>query len=352
VKFGILVTAVHDGSVPPSRQLGEDQALVQLADDLGFTTMYVGQHFLADEIRFLQPVPYLAYLSHWSARMRLATGIALLSLLHPVDAAEQMATLDAISGGRAVFGVGLGYSETEFAAFGIPKASRVRRFEESIAVLRQLWSGEPVDFTGEHFALKCAPSAVQPVQPGGIPIWIGGQSEPAVRRAARLGDAWYAAPFPTMHGLRDLRDTWVAERQRLGLGVDGEFPVRRDLVIAPTREQALERAYALTRKRYAAYARWGLDDSPAAAPTGWASLAEEEIGRRFILGPPESCAEQLLELERDTGMTEFVYKPHWAGVPHEDGMRQLERFGSEVLPLLPAATPSTTPVMQHRERQK
>jgi len=340
MKFGILVTAVHDRSVPPAQQFTEDRALVTAADQLGFDTMYVGQHFLADEIRFLQPVPYLAYLSTVSQRMRLATGIALLTLLHPVDAAEQLATLDAVSGGRAVFGVGLGYSAAEFQAFGIDRASRVRRFEESIALLRQLWSGEPVDFSGEHFTVKCSPSAVQPVQPGGIPIWIGGQSLRAVQRAARLGDAWYAAPFPTMTELRGLRQTWLAQRRDLGLRTDGEFPVRRDLMIAPTRAQALERAYLVSRKRYAAYARWGLDAGPAADATGWASLAEEDIGRRFILGPPQECAEQLLALERDTGMTEFVYKPHWAGVPHRDGMAQLEQFGTEVLPLLSAASSS------------
>jgi alkanesulfonate monooxygenase SsuD/methylene tetrahydromethanopterin reductase-like flavin-dependent oxidoreductase (luciferase family) len=294
-----------------------------------------GQHFLGAELRYYQPVPWLTHMAPFAPSMRTATGIILLSMVNPVETAEQIATLDVLTGGRAVFGVGLGYSAHEFAAFGVEPGTRVARFEESLALIRRLWSGSPVDFAGRFFSVADARPAVQPIQPGGPPVWIGGQAEGAVRRAARMGDAWYAPPFPTHDELARLRAMYLRTRSKAGLAVDGEFPVRRELLIAPSRSAGLDAALDRYRARYEIYRKWGLRGSNTPAePSG--SQVRADVEDRFLLGPPQDVAASLDRLRAEVGMTHFVYKPHWPGLPHAEAMRQLELFGTEVMPLLAA----------------
>ena len=236
MRFGILLTSVHDASVDPRQQVREHEELVRSAEDLGFDLMVCGQHFLGSELRYYQPVPWLTHLSAVAPTMRAATGIILLSMVNPVDIAEQMATLDVLSDGRAVFGVGLGYSAHEFDAFGVEPGTRVARFEESLRIVRAMWSGDEVDVEGRFHSVRGARPSVLPVQPGGPPVWVGGQAAGAVRRAARMGDAWYAPPFPTHTELASLRRLFLDTRAAAGLPTDGAFPVRRELLIAPSKE--------------------------------------------------------------------------------------------------------------------
>jgi alkanesulfonate monooxygenase SsuD/methylene tetrahydromethanopterin reductase-like flavin-dependent oxidoreductase (luciferase family) len=343
MKFGIVLTPVHGRETPPDRHIAEHVEAAQLAEQLGFSTIVAGQHFLGSELRFYQPVPYLTYLSTKVPTMEMATGVVLLSLVNPVDIAEQVATMDVVTGGRAIFGVGLGYSDHEYGAFGLERSQRVSRFEESIALVRQLWASQPVEFDGKFFQLSLPTPSVQPIQKR-LPMWIGAQAEPSVRRAGRLGESWYAAPFPNNRELRELASMYFEERAANNHTAEIEFPVRRDLVIAPTREAAIEQAYERSRARYATYKAWGLDKkSGAPAGSSFADLDREQIEQRFILGTAEECAEELMRLRDEIGMTNFIYKPHWQGFPHLESMRQLEEFGTRIAPLLQSTDDSVAP---------
>jgi len=339
MKFGILLTAIWGRETPPNVQINEHRELVQLADQLGFESMVAGQHFLGTELRYYQPVPYLTHMSQFAPTMHPTIGLVLLSLVNPVELAEQVATLDVVSGGRARLCVGLGYSDHEFRAFGIPRESRVKRFEEGLELIKALWSGEEVTFTGKLFNVENALPSVMPLQRPRPPIWIGGQGEKAIRRAARMADAWYPPPFPTHEGLAKLRAIFLEERHRVGLPLDGEFPVRRELVIASSRAEARRMAAARSQARYDLYLKWGLGGDLDSNNKGFGSQADEDIDARFILGTAEDCAEQLDALRRDLGMTEFLLKPQWFGLPHAEAMQQLELFGTKVVPLLRGKTP-------------
>ena len=146
MEFGILLTSVHNDTTDARQQRREHEELVTTAEQLGFGLMVAGQHYLGAELRYFQPVPWLTHMSAFAPTMTTATGIVLLSMVNPVDIAEQIATLDVLTDGRTVFGVGLGYSGHEFAAFGVQSGTRVARFEESLALVRRLWSGETVTF--------------------------------------------------------------------------------------------------------------------------------------------------------------------------------------------------------------
>jgi alkanesulfonate monooxygenase SsuD/methylene tetrahydromethanopterin reductase-like flavin-dependent oxidoreductase (luciferase family) len=269
--------------------------------------------------------------------MQVAIGIILLSLVNPVETAEQVATLDAVTGGRAILGVGLGYSDHEFKAFGIARESRVERFEEGLELIKALWSGDEVNFHGSNFVVEGVTPSVLPVQRPRPPIWIGGQGEKAIRRAARLADAWYAPPFPTHAGLARLRAVFLEERAKAGLALDGDFPLRRELLIAGSRAEARRLAAQCSAARYNTYLKWGLGDRLDGDAKGFGSQADEDIDSRFILGTPEECAAELQRLRTDLGMTHFMFKSHWPGLPHLEAMRQVELFGTRVMPLLRAA---------------
>jgi alkanesulfonate monooxygenase SsuD/methylene tetrahydromethanopterin reductase-like flavin-dependent oxidoreductase (luciferase family) len=334
MKFGVLLTAIWGRETDPRVQIDEHREIVQLAGQLGYQSMVAGQHFLGAELRYYQPIPYLTYMSQFAPTMHPTIGLILLSLVNPVELAEQVATLDVVSGGRARLGIGLGYSDHEFRAFGIPRETRVKRFEEGLELIKALWSGQAVNFVGDLFRVENALPSVLPIQQPRPPIWIGGQGEKAIRRAARMADAWYPPPFPTHEGLAKLRNIFLEERARVGLPLDAEFPVRRELVIAPSRAEARRLAAARSQARYNLYLKWGLGDDLDNNNKGFGSQADEDIDARFILGTAEECAEQLDALRRNLGMTEFLLKPQWLGLPHAEAMRQVELFGTKVMPLL------------------
>ncbi len=332
MKFGILLTSVYDASVDARVQRQQHEELVRTAEELGFDLMVCGQHFLGSELRYFQPVPWLTHMGQVAPTMQVATGIVLLSMVNPVEIAEQMATLDVLTDGRAIFGVGLGYSGHEFDAFGVEPGTRVKRFEESLELVKALWSGEKVDFEGRFHSVRDAQPSVLPLQQDGIPIWVGGQAAGAVRRAARMGDAWYSPPFPSHTELGELRTIFLETRQELELSTDGDFPLRRELLIAPNRAAGMEAALERYRARYETYKKWGLSGENTPVDSG--AELRANIEEQFILGSAAECAEQLGRLRDDLGMTHFVYKPHWPGLPHRDAMAQLEQFGASVVPEL------------------
>ena len=124
----------------------QDQiAMVHHARDRGWDTLLTGQHYLNEgDNKQLQLVPFLARLSAEAGEMRVGTGILLLNLHNPVHVAETIATLDIIARGNFIFGVGLGYRDAEFDAFGVPKGERVKRFEAYLELVQKLWTGKPV----------------------------------------------------------------------------------------------------------------------------------------------------------------------------------------------------------------
>ena len=167
----------------------EAAEIFRQAKGMGFSTLYMPQHFIAYPTVWPQPMQILSRFAPDSDGMRLLTGILLLTYHNPVDIAEQTATLDQISNGRFTLGVGLGYVEKELEAFGTNRAQRVSRLEESIALMKELWTGEEVNHEGQHWTVRGGRLGLTPVQKPHPPIWLAGQSRGAVRRAAAIADA-------------------------------------------------------------------------------------------------------------------------------------------------------------------
>lgn len=193
LRLGLFLSAQHPPGVRPADALRDHLEQVALVRDLGFESLWAGQHFLSQPFQMFQTVPLLARVAAEAGGMTLGPGILLLTLLNPIEVAENAATLDAITDGRFVLGVGLGYRATENAAFGVGKG-RGDLFERKLAVVRRLLAGESVTAAGEGFALEDASLALLPERPP--PVWIAANSDKAVTRAARLGDAGCSTRTP------------------------------------------------------------------------------------------------------------------------------------------------------------
>jgi probable F420-dependent oxidoreductase len=164
--------------------------VAQRADELGFDDLWVTNNTV-DVIGSFDSLTVLTYAAALTTRIRLGVSVMVLPTYHPVHVAHVVATLDQLSGGRATLGVGLGRAE-EYALFQVPVERRVRRFTESIELIRALWSDDEVTFGGELYTAEGARLGIRPLQQP-PPIWLGSFHPDALRRAARIGDGWMGA---------------------------------------------------------------------------------------------------------------------------------------------------------------
>jgi probable F420-dependent oxidoreductase len=185
-------------------------ALAQAAEAVGFESIWTVEHTIIpagyasaypydrsgkmpggrDDFPLPDPLIWMAFVAAATTRIKLATGILILPQHNPVLAAKQIATLDHLSRGRVLLGIGIGWLREEFAALGVPFEGRAARTEEYMAALRELWSADKPTFEGRFVAFKEAYCRPQPVNKS-VPIIVGGHSEAAVRRAGRLGDGFF-----------------------------------------------------------------------------------------------------------------------------------------------------------------
>jgi probable F420-dependent oxidoreductase len=294
LRIGVTVPNVHEALAEPAII----EAVGRMADELGFDSIWCNDHLAIPGARedggaqpayaaaygeqrgqnIYEPLIVLAYLAAVTRRVVLGTSVYLLPLRNPVLAAKQAVSLDQLSDGRLVLGVGVGWLESEFAALGVPYRQRGRRTDEAIAVLKTLCGQDSADFL---------PKPVQRPHP---PLWIGGRSDAAVRRAARAGDAWHPSHL-TVEELRRQIPELRAECERAGRSPDDvAVTTRRKLV---------------------------LDGSPTDADAD-----------RVLQGDAGAIAATVAELEQ-VGVAHLIVE--LPGSSEGDLLENLEWFGREVL---------------------
>src|SRR5438309_3005157 len=256
MKFGIGLSVQHLPRRATGRPVREHVEQVRLARAVGFTSIWASQHYLSDPFTYFQPIPTLARLAADARGLTLGTGVLLLPLHHPVDIAEQLATLDVISDGRLICGVGLGYRDVENTALGHDPKQRVGRLVEGLEVLERLWSGEPVDYEGRHFSLRSVRISMRPMQSPRPPIWLAANSDAGVRRAARLGDAWLMNPHTTLTTLERQLALFRSTRRELGRSPAVETPLIKECYVSPEAATAVAEAARFVGPKYQAYRRW------------------------------------------------------------------------------------------------
>jgi probable F420-dependent oxidoreductase len=237
------------GAVFPQLEIGSDPAVIrdytQAVESMGFDHILVYDHVLGahpDRFKdlydgkfrppydyrstFHEPFVLFGYLAALTTRVELATGIVILPQRQTALVAKQAAEVDVLSGGRLRLGVGIGWNHVEFEALNESFRNRGRRVEEQIALLRRLWTEDLVDFDGKYHAIRQAGIQPLPVQRP-IPIWMGGMSDPAMRRIARIADGWYPQQQAGERGQQavGLMRQYVAEagRDPARFGIEGRL---------------------------------------------------------------------------------------------------------------------------------
>jgi probable F420-dependent oxidoreductase len=186
------------------------------AEELGFADVWVSEHIIIPRgapyppsAIFYDPVLTLTWAAAFTKRVRLGTTVLVLPMRHPIPLAKELATLQGLSEGRLILGAGVGWMEAEFKALGVPFRQRGRRMDEGIALMRAVWSQDPVSFHGKYIEAELEDMRMLPL-PAPIPIWIGGITEAALARAVRIGDGW--------HGTRSTPEEAAAMVKRLRAG--------------------------------------------------------------------------------------------------------------------------------------
>ncbi|MDP7981750.1 MAG: LLM class flavin-dependent oxidoreductase [Conexivisphaerales archaeon] len=301
-----------------------------LADGLGLSGIYVGEHHFSEDGWCPSPFVALGAAAAVTRRLRLVTDIVVLPLHNPFEVAEHVAVLDALSGGRAVLGVGLGYRREEYDAFGASYRRRAEDYDSKLSAVRALLEGKSVRAGGMD--LVTYPRPVQRPRPL---IWVAAKSELAVRRAAGRGDAWIMDPVTDISVLERRVRAYREEMGRLGKEVR-DLPLRREVFVSRS-EADLRRAEELMlRSYYEDYYRWGhLQDSegrevdPREVPF---EEIRDQVLSRFLVGTPAQVIEAVDEYRRRLGITELVAKMSFPGITHDMRSSAIELLAREVLP--------------------
>jgi probable F420-dependent oxidoreductase len=302
------VTALRFGAQLAHHEASEQFEMVRTVERLGFDSVWTGDH-----VSFHNPMhdslALLAAYAGVTTRVKLGTAVYLLALRPAAIAAKAAATVDVLSRGRLIFGVGVGgENPKEFELCGVPHHERGARVTEGIDVVRTLWRDTPASFKGRFSSFEGVSIDPKPVQTPLPPIWVGGRSDAALARAGRQGDGWVSyvvQPERYAQSLAKIR----AAAETAGRTLDG-FAAAHLAFITVGRDYESARGVWVKQltKRYAQ------DFGPLA-------------GKYGIIGTPAQCAEQL-EKFRAAGCTYFVMNP--IGEP-KDEREQLERIAADVM---------------------
>lgn len=286
-------------------------------EQMGYDSLWVSEHILFYG-PILEAVPQLGALAALTQKATLGTAIFLLPLRHPTIVAKSFSTLDVISNGRMVLGIGVGGEfPREFEATGVPVNERGPRSNEAIRVMKRLWTEDDVTHEGRFFSFSGATMAPKPVQPGGPPIVVAGRSEAAMRRAARLGDGYMPYLF-TPDRYKAAAASIAQQREAAGKSLDGfQWVLYQFTALADTHDEAHRRAVVRLSRQY------NQDFEPL-------------VDRYCVLGTAEQCAERLTQFVQ-AGARHIILVPIG---PEGELMRHLEAYQRDVLPLVRRETAS------------
>lgn len=318
----------------PAEVRASMEAMVEegvLAERAGFHSVQVPDRHGRPECRFPAPEQLLTLLAHETERVMLGSFTFVATLVHPMKAAEQFAVIDNLSGGRLVTTVSRGFMAPFWEQFGIPQERLLGRFQETLEIWRRAFEGERFAFDGDHWRVDGGRLAPRPAQPGGWPIWGGGNASPAaVRRSARYADAWTCDPMPMT------RDAWdehsgAYRSEAEELGKRPFVVLMRDGWVADSFEEAAH-TFGEHFVRIARFYRRKGNVARHPGLTSDADITPETVAPHLVMGTAEQCIERLVHLHEEMGVDHVVFCCRLTTGPSLEAAReQIIRFGEEVV---------------------
>ena len=331
MKLGFFVTNQYLPGESMPRKIEESAEQVRAARDAGFDLICTGQHYLAAPYQMSSSFPLLARLAADAGDMEVAATVILLPLHNPVELAESVATMDAICGGRFILGIGLGYRDEEYTAFGVQRGERVGRLRESLRVMKLLWEEEEVEFHGKYYHVPRSSPATRPVQKPHPPIWVAANNDAAIRRAARWGYPWLINPHATIPMVAEQWGSYKESLQQAGNPLPGALPMMRELYVAQDRETAFLESEPYLAPKYQAYADWGQDKALPGEESF--SVPYQELAKdRFLLGSPDEVVAEIKRYEEELDANYLIFRIQWPGMDQAQVLQQIQLLKEEVIP--------------------
>ena len=310
----------------PTQIIDEAIEVVAAASKQGYAWVSMGNHWLSHPTIWPQPFPLVARLSPETGDMLIKTSVLLLPLFNPVDVAENVATLDHITHGRLVLGVSIGYREEELAVAGLARKDRVPKLEESLELMKQLWSGEEVTFEGQYTQVKAGRMGFTPYQKPYPPIEFGAQSDGATRRAARIGDGVFFGPQVAWRDIGRLAQVYRDERAAAGRPL-GMLGASRSLMVSSSKDAARQAAAGYLDKTFNMYRTWSMQE---------ASMAELQLGQSSlddwtIHGSPADCVETILRARDELGLNRIGFTIYSLPRTPQERIEYLQMIAEDIL---------------------
>jgi alkanesulfonate monooxygenase SsuD/methylene tetrahydromethanopterin reductase-like flavin-dependent oxidoreductase (luciferase family) len=292
--------------------------MAEWADRLGCVSIAVSEHHTSPDGYLPSPLPMLAAMAARTTNVRFMVAALIAPFYDPLRLAEDMVVLDQLSKGRVDLIVAGGYVREEFALYGVPMSERARRVNETVATLRAAFTGEPFEFRGR--TVRVTPP---PYRPGGPGIILGGSSEPAARRAARIADGFIPS-------VPDVWEFYRDEVQRLGRPDPGPSPIgeNRTVALAEDVDKGWEQMAPYFLHETNAYGAWQAQDDIASPYRTVDDVDELKAkGQYAVLTPDELIAEL-----KAAAFPFAFFHPLCGGIPPDLAWSSLRLFESEVLP--------------------
>lgn len=303
---------------------------IHYAEELGFDQFWLSEHHFVPEGHSPAPLTIAAAIAARTESIRIGTCVYLLPLHHPLQVAEEVATLDILSSGRMDLGVGLGYRREEFAAFGVDRRERASRMDESCEILVRAWTEDGWAFDGRHFSLEDVSVHPKPVQKPHPPLWLSARNEKAARRAARLRCPLMIAPAPFNIGAGAVYRAYATELRELDedpreYPVAGTFGVRVLADDEPHPQKPRERTSAAHNERMRQYVQWYGDAADVPGDAARISDPPQELAEEIgVVGDAKTCISAIERLVAEVPFTHLSVGT--------TSITAMERFTREVMP--------------------
>ncbi len=303
-------------------------AQVELAEALGFESIWLTEHHFTDDGYLPSMLPAAAAIAARTTRVTIGTFVLLAPFQHPLKLAEDAAVVDVISNGRLRLGLGQGYRQEEFDGFGVPRAQRLGRTLETVEILKRAWTGERFSFDGKYFHFKDVRVLPTPASRPHPELLWGVGAPKAIRRAARMG-----LSFACVGGHREIGIYTEALKEGGHNPADVSIVNSRVVYIAASAEEAWREVGDALMYQAEHYGKWL---SAAAGTTDMSKVLirpdPERLKRTSILGPPEEVRARVAEVLEASPITDLITVTQLPGLDPAKARRSLERFGREVLP--------------------
>lgn len=300
--------------------------VIGLMNKYDFNSIWMGDHRLQKAWPRLDVSATMPALAILTDKMTIGTNILLAPFYHPLFLAEYWASLDVITKGRIILGLGAGYVDYEFESYEVPRKERFSRLEETVEIIKKLWTEPPVTFNGRHYHFKEVSLPLKPLQKPRPPIWVGATSPSGIRRAARIGDACCLGG--SLPRLKDYYQVYKKNLKEVGKDFDEiEKPYNAFTCVARTYETSRRAVETLLLEDYREHRR------RPGRPRDFEEREQtfEDLERRYIIGTPDEAIDKIEKLKK-YGVNHVIFRLSCKGMIEQPVLNSVKLIGEKVIP--------------------